>query len=78
MNEAITLDALGELLHKVQAEQRNLRSDNHLFRSSLTEAVTVLLQRIGESEALFETRFDQVAKRLDRIETLLRETKPNA
>ena len=47
MSETISLDWIGTTLRAVQAEQRSIRNETALIRSALSEAVTVLLDRIA-------------------------------
>jgi hypothetical protein len=73
----ITLDVLGALplLRQVQADQRNIRTEQETMRgllvgmtASLTASLNAnlsvfqaaLLKRVGESEALMESRFDGI------------------
>ena len=67
----ITLDVLGVLLRQIQAEQRTLRGENELIRADLgrlagamvtreqlADVVRIIADRIGNFEALMETRLD--------------------
>jgi hypothetical protein len=80
MSDVIDLGWIGAQLRAIQAEQRTLRSENEILRTtilnSLGEVVRVLSDRIGNFEALSEARMDQfahrVAEQLDRIEASLR------
>lgn len=82
MSETISLELIGATLRSIQAEQRSIRNENQLIRSALNEAITVIMQRIGNFEAYVDTRLDVQTKhadantaaimtRLDRIERLL-------
>jgi hypothetical protein len=64
MSDVIDLNWIGATLRSVQAEQRSIRTENALIRSALSDSITVILQRIGNFEALVETR-------MDRFETLI-------
>jgi PleD family two-component response regulator len=79
MSDTIDLAWIGTTLRSIQAEQRTIRGENQLIRSALSEAITLLMNRIGNFEAYMDTRFDQAVKsnadglaivieRLDRIE----------
>ena len=76
MSDVIDLAWSGTTLRSIQAEQRSIRGENQLIRSALNEAITLLMQRIGNFEAYMDTRFDQtvttIVERLDRIELALR------
>ena len=83
MSETISLDWIGARLRAIQAEQRTLRSENELIRTSLTntlgEVLRLLSERIGNFEALSEARVESVEARLGgigaqlgRIEALLK------
>ena len=59
-----TRDAFGPLLHQLQAEMRSLRTEQRIFRQQLSDGITALLDRIGQSEALIATRFDRLMQRI--------------
>jgi hypothetical protein len=63
----VSLEWIGAALRTMQAEQRSIRDENQLIRPALSEAVTVLLQRIGNFEAHIDTRMDMLDVRLDRL-----------
>jgi chromosome segregation ATPase len=74
MNGTISLDFIGGLLRQIQSEQRTLRMEIELLRREqgrmvtrelLAEVVDALAGRIGASEALMETRFDQLRAETD-------------
>ena len=75
MSDTISLDWIGAELRKIQAEQRSIRDENALIRSALSDAMTVLLKRIGNFEAYSDTRLDELRKhvdaRFDRLESLI-------
>jgi pyrroline-5-carboxylate reductase len=60
MSETVSLEFIGHTLRTIQAEQRSIRDENRLIRSALSDAITLLMQRIGTFEALMETRLDQM------------------
>ena len=67
MNETIDLAWIGGHIRTLQADMRSLnqRLDqmqrNSVTRQDVLDAVNLLVQRVATSEALFETRFDQLA-----------------
>ncbi len=80
MSDPISLDFIGATLRSIQAEQRTLRMENELIRKEmarelarlatreeLLEVLRVLADRIGNFEALMETRFDQQVARFDQL-----------
>jgi len=73
MSETISLDWIGTTLRTIQAEQRSTRDENALIRSALSEAITVLLARIGTFEAHIDTRMDVLGVRLDGLQRVLAE-----
>jgi hypothetical protein len=64
MSDVIDLAWIGTTLRTIQAEQRSTRNENQLIRSALSEAITVILQRIGNFEALIEMRMDRLEPRM--------------
>lgn len=77
MSEAISLEFIGSTLRAIQAEQRNARAENELIRGEigrlaggavtrelLSEVLRLLMERIGNFEALMETRLDQLLVQL--------------
>jgi prefoldin subunit 5 len=79
MSDALSLELIGRLLRQIQAEQRTLRGEITMIRADMAhmraemitkrevlEAVTVIVDRIGNFEALMETRMDQLAAKLER------------
>ena len=73
----VTLEFIGATLRSIQAEQRTLRMENGLIRETmsrelgrlatreeLVEVLRVLADRIGNFEALMETRFDQLGSQV--------------
>lgn len=71
--DKISVELIGRLLREVQAEQRTQRAENELFRKELgrlagamvtrdllSEVMTMLVDRIGNFEALMESRFDRL------------------
>ncbi len=75
MSETINLDFIGATLRSIQAEQRSIRGENQLIRSALNEAITLLMQRIGNFEEYVDTRLDRhrmhVDQRLDTAQSHL-------
>jgi prefoldin subunit 5 len=74
MSEAINLEFIGSTLRSIQAEQRTLRSENELLRSeigrlagamatrdTIMEVLRLIMERIGNFEALMETRIDMLS-----------------
>jgi hypothetical protein len=77
VSETIGLDLIGAILRTMQAEQRTLRTENELIRKEMgrmagimatrqevSDVLRVITDRIGNCEALTETRFDQLFTRL--------------
>jgi hypothetical protein len=64
MSDTVSLDWIGTTLRAVQAEQRSIRNENALIRSALSEAVTVLLDRIAQFEAQTDARIDRLEQRM--------------
>ena len=64
MSDTVSLEWIGTTLRAVQAEQRSIRSENALIRSALSEAVTVLLDRIAQFEAQTDARIDRLEQRM--------------
>jgi hypothetical protein len=71
----ITLETLGALLREIQADQRNIRTEQETIRglimqeaSSIQTVLAVFqtapLGRLGDSEALIETRLDAIEAKL--------------
>jgi sensor domain CHASE-containing protein len=71
----ITLETLVTLLREVQADQRNIRTEQETIRGLITQEAssiqsalsvfqTALLGRLGDSEALIETRLDAIEAKL--------------
>jgi hypothetical protein len=71
----ITLEMLVTLLREIQADQRNIRTEQETIRglimqeasstqSALSVFQTALLGRLGDTEALIETRFDAIVAKL--------------
>jgi hypothetical protein len=71
----ITLETLGALLREIQADQRNIRTEQETIRglimqeassiqSALSVFQTALLGRLGDTEALIETRLDAIEAKL--------------
>ncbi len=79
MSDTISLEWIGATLRAIQAEQRTLRSENELLRSTLNntlaEVLRLLSERIGNFEALAEARIDhlqhRIDARMDRLEALI-------
>jgi hypothetical protein len=76
MSETISLDWIGSTLRTIQAEQRSIRDENALIRSSLSDAISVILQRIATFEALMDTRMDVLNVRLDGLHKVLERITP--
>jgi hypothetical protein len=73
MNDAVSLEFIGATLRAIEAEQRTLRGENELIRREVGRVATrdellavlrMVTDRIGDSEALMEARFDQSLARL--------------
>jgi hypothetical protein len=64
VSDTVSLEWIGTTLRAVQAEQRSIRSENALIRSALSEAVTVLLDRIAQFEAQTDARIDRLEQRM--------------
>jgi hypothetical protein len=75
VSETIGLDLIGAILRTMQAEQRTLRTENELIRKEMgrmmglmatrqevSDVLRVITDRIGNFEALMETRFDQLSR----------------
>jgi hypothetical protein len=64
MSETVSLEWIGTQLRVIQAEQRTIRAENEILRSTILNAldavVRVLNDRIGNFEALTEARLDQL------------------
>ena len=62
MSETVDLTWIGTTLRAIQAEQRTIRAENEILRTTilnaLGEVVRVLNDRIGNFEALTEARID--------------------
>lgn len=69
MSDTISLDWIGGQLRVIQAEQRTLRMENDLLRTtilnSLGDVVRVLSDRISNFEALLEARIDHMATSIE-------------
>jgi hypothetical protein len=69
MSDLISLDWIGGQLRSILAEQRTIRAENEIFRSTilnaLKEVVRVLNDRIGKFEAVMEARFDRLVSLLE-------------
>jgi DNA anti-recombination protein RmuC len=76
-DDHITLDLLGRLVRQVQADVRNLRTEQEMLREQFSGGLAAigsgLLKRIAESEALMETRFDHLDRRMDQTERSMEE-----
>jgi hypothetical protein len=73
MSDTISLDWIGATLRSIQAEQRTLRTENELLRSTINttlgEVLRLLSERIGNFEALMEARVDRVERLLGGVES---------
>jgi hypothetical protein len=69
------LETLGALLREIQADQRNIRTEQETIRGLIMQEAssiqtvlavfqTALLGRLGDSEALIETRLDAIEAKL--------------
>ena len=80
------MEFIGRKLLEIQAERRNLRTENALFREQiarleahvvtrqeLTEVFRAILDRIAQSEVLLEGRFERLEQRLDQTERSVEE-----
>lgn len=84
MSETVSLDWIGATLRQIQAEQRTLRMENELLRKELvrtnaavtslvtrellSEVLNVIIARIGNFEALMETRMDRLERLITKAE----------
>ena len=81
MSDTLSLSLIGAQLHAIQAQQRTLRGENELIRKelgrmagamvsrdTLSEVLTVLVDRIANFEALIEARFDRLTAQISRLE----------
>ena len=73
MSDVVDLRWIGRTLREVQAQQRSLNTEQAIMRRLLSDAISALLDRIGNAEALFETRFDRLDQRLDQTERSIEE-----
>ena len=77
---SLSLSLIGAQLHAIQAQQRTLRGENELIRKelgrmagamvsrdTLSEVLTVLVDRIANFEALIEARFDGLTAQISRL-----------
>jgi len=80
MSDTLSLSLIGAQLHAIQAQQRTLRGENELIRKelgrmagamvsrdTLSEVLTVLVDRIANFEALIEARFDGLTAQISRL-----------
>lgn len=69
MSDTINLDLIGTTLRAIQAEQRTIRAENEILRTTIMnapgEVVRVLNDRIGNFEALTEARIDRLSTTTD-------------
>ena len=79
MSETVDLSLIGAMLRTLQAEQRTIRDELALMRESLSRSATkaetiqvldVLSRRIGNFEALVDTRVDGLTTRLVAFEAM--------
>jgi len=79
MSETVDLSLIGAMLRILQAEQRTIRDELALMRESLSRSATkaetiqvldVLSRRIGNFEALVDTRVDGLTTRLVAFEAM--------
>jgi aryl carrier-like protein len=62
----INLDLIMQTLHRIQSEQRTLRDENRLINKRLDSILMTLLDRMAESEAHINIRFDDLEKLLNK------------
>ena len=71
MSETVSLEWIGVALRELLAEQRSVHLETQLIRNTLNEAITLLMQRIGNFEARVDVRLDQqrqeIIGRLDQL-----------
>lgn len=65
MSDPVNLTLLGELVRTIQADLRSLRGENRMNRAALHEALSVLVERVGNFEAYIDTRLDQHRVHID-------------
>lgn len=63
---------VGRRLREAQSEQRSLRTAQAL-RQQVSDGIIVLLDRIGQTEALLATRLDLLLQRMDQTERSVQE-----
>jgi len=74
MSETVSLEWIGVTLRELQAAQRSIRAENQLIRNTLNEAITLLMQRIGNFESRVDVRLDQQRQEIvGRLEQLAAE-----
>ena len=81
MSETVSLEWIGAMLRELQAEQRSIhaetrliRNESQLIHNALNEAITLLMQRIGNFEARGDVRLDQQRQEIvGRLEQLAAE-----
>jgi hypothetical protein len=64
MNDTISLSLIGTQIRAIQAEQRTIRGDGKLTRSTLNDMLTVLVDQIANFEDLVATKLDEILVRL--------------
>ena len=80
MSDAIGLDFIGSTLRAIQAEQRTLRAENEMLRlvlgrltgamatrETVLEVLRLIMDRIGNFEALLEARMDGLSVQIATI-----------
>jgi hypothetical protein len=65
MSETVTLESLRVILRELQAEQRTLRDENKLIRSTISDEVTLLMARIAATEEMLSRRLRKFEAHID-------------
>jgi len=67
MSETVSLERTGSTLRELQAGQRSIYIENQQIRDALNEAITHLMQRIGNLEARVEEKRQEIVGRLEQL-----------
>ena len=67
MSETVSLEWIGNTLRELQAGQRSIYIENQQIRDALNEAITHLMQRIGNLEARVEEKRQEIVGRLEQL-----------
>ena len=74
MSETISLEWIGMTLRELQAEQRSVHAETQLIHKALSEAITLLMQRMSNFEARVDVQLDQQRQEIvGRLEQLAAE-----